>query len=219
MDSLVPVSDGATDTVPTIKTYGKPMLVLVAVPGEGVSAHYTDGSQKIKLPIHERGREKALRIERHSLTDRDGPTSFDNSGSNAVDDMMINSALIIQIPVNDPNHRPRRGWDNIGLETLGGATSLASFSFDGGATRGGAASLDAGNLGTEAGVVSAGGDLGSQKSIPQRITRSDEPIRADFVLYAATDANVISESLANRMRRDMDSIIDHPACVKAGREN
>jgi hypothetical protein len=211
MDTLVPVSDGSTDTVPTIYTYGKPMLVLVAVPGEGVSAHYTDGSQKIRLPIHESGREKALRITRASMSDRDGPTSFDR-GSSAVDDMLINSALIIQIPVNDPDRRPRRSGGPIFLESLGGA---ASFSFASSTTRG----LDSGNFGTEAGVVSAGGDLGRQKDIPQRITRTNEPIRADFVLYAATDANVVSDALASRMRRDMDSIIDHPNCAKASTEN
>lgn len=214
MDALVPATDGSTDTVPSIYTYGKPMLVLVAVPGEGISAHFTDGSQEINLPIHDGGREKAMRITRASVSDRQGPTSFDR-GASAVDDMLINSALIIQIPVNDPNHRPRRGGFGGGfaLESFGGAAAL---SFAGGATRG----IDSGNLGTEAGVVSAGGDLGRQKDVPDRITREqDSPVRVDFVFYAATDANTISDGLAKRMRGDMDSIINHPACEKAAVEN
>jgi hypothetical protein len=213
MDALVPATDGSTDTVPSIYTYGKPMLVLVAVPGEGVSAHFTDGSSELNLPIHEGGREKAMRITRQSLSDREGPTSFDR-GSSAVDDMLINSALIIQIPVNDPNHRPRRGGFGGGfaLESFGGAAAL-SFA---GSSRG----IDSGNLGTEAGVVSAGGDLGRQKAVPQRITREENsPVRVDFVFYAATDANTISDGLAKRMRNDMDSIINHPACEKATSEN
>jgi hypothetical protein len=213
MDVLVPVTDGHTETEPTIYTYGKPTLVLVAVPGEGISAHYTDGYDTSNLPINNGGAEKALRIERQSLSENDGPTTFDR-GTSLVEDMLVNSALIIQIPVDDPQARRRHMPSFGGLLSMGAGletTRSATFSPRG---------LDSGNLGTEAGVVSAGGDIGEQKQIPGRIRRDHAmPIRADFVVYAATDAQVISPALARRMRSDMDAIIDHPACRKAGSEN
>jgi hypothetical protein len=206
MDTLVPAADGHTDTVPSIYTYNKQKLVLVIVPGEGISAHYTDGTQEITLPIHEKGREKALRITRQQFSAKKGPTSFDR-GTNAVDDMLVNSALIVQIPVRDPDARPRPLYR---APVMMAAASLESVS---------RASADAGRLGTEAGVVSAGGDLGRQKGIPPRLERAGGNIRVDFVLYAATDANVISSALASRMRHDMDSVLSHPSCERIGREN
>jgi hypothetical protein len=218
MDALVPAADGHTETVPTIKTYGKTKLVLIAVPGEGISAHYTDGSGTVKLPIIENGREKALQVTRQQFSDRQEPTSFDR-GASAADDMLINTAVIIQIPVRNPDApRPtlRRG-----PVLFGGPAVLESFGVTrGGGAKGIAASLDSGNYGTEAGVVSAGMDLGAQKRIPPRIYRDEaKPIRIDFVLYAATDSQVISDALARRMRQDMDNVVNNPACEKVRSEN
>ena len=86
-------------------------------------------------------------------------------------------------------------------------------------TRGGAASIDTGRFGTEAGMVGAGQDLGDQKPVPRQLRRVAGPVRVDFVLYAATDSNVISPALAKRMRTDMNQIINHPACTRAAVEN
>lgn len=221
-DSLIPVADGHTETVPTIYTYHRPTLVLIAVPGEGISAHYTNGNGKIQLPIIDKGKEKALRITREEFSSKKGPTSFNSPGENLSDGQLVNSAIIVQIPVNDPNHHPRRlrgGY--AALESFGPATAKSlSFGATRGISRGGAASLDAGEFGTGAGIVSAGAELGDQKSIPSQITRTmDRPVVVTYSIYAATDSNVIGAGLAKRMRHDIDAVKEHPAFKASGVEN